>query len=53
LVQDGAGRVTVSFAGSGITPQSFDGCSGSAGQWAVFGVHIESVTTAEIFGRCS
>jgi hypothetical protein len=53
LVQDGLGRVTVSFSGSGITPQSFDNCNGSAGRWAVFGVHIESAAAAEFYGRCS
>jgi hypothetical protein len=53
LVQDGAGRVAVSFSGSGITPQSFDNCSGSAGQWAVFGVHIERAAAAQFYGRCA
>jgi hypothetical protein len=51
MVQDGVGRVTL--ATSGPTLVSVDKCTGSAGQWAVFGVHIESATIAEVYGRCS
>lgn len=51
IVQDGAGRVTVASAGP--TLLSVDKCTGSAGQYAVLGVHIESATRAQFFGRCS
>jgi hypothetical protein len=51
IVQDGIGRVIV--ASSGPTLLSVDKCTGSAGQWAVFGVHIESAASAEVYGRCS